>query len=144
MRIRQEQQWPPESHRRNSRLEPKVVRRKSRRVFLYLIRGFGALSGREDVRWAELTDAEGYCIRIEGHDTLSVSALPWSEMELLLASHPHELPESSGTHVHVDTRTLGLGGASCGQGGALERDQLYAGPKRVSFIIRGISPVILR
>lgn len=95
-----------------------------------------SMSGREDVRWAELTDAEGYGIRIEGLDTLSVSALPWSEMELLLAPHPHELPESSGTHVHVDARTLGLGGASCGQGGALEEDQLYATPRQIGFIIR--------
>lgn len=94
-----------------------------------------SMSGREDVRWAELTDAEGYGIRIEGLDTLSVSALPWSEIELLLAPHPHELSESTGTHVHVDARTLGLGGASCGQGGALEEDQLYATPRRIGFVI---------
>lgn len=95
-----------------------------------------SMSGREDVRWAELTDADGVGIRIEGADTLSVSALPWSEMELLEAAHPYELPESSGTHVHVDARTLGLGGASCGQGGALEEDQLYAAPRRIGFILR--------
>ena len=95
-----------------------------------------SMSGREDVRWAKLTDADGDGIRIEGAGSLSVSALPWSEMELLQAPHPHELPVSSGTHVRVDARTLGLGGASCGQGGALEEDQLYATPRRVRFVIK--------
>lgn len=97
-----------------------------------------SMSGREDVRWAELTDADGFGIRIECVDPQSVSALPWSEMELLQAPHPHELPESTGTHVHVDARTLGLGGASCGQGGALEEDQLYATPRRIGFVISKI------
>lgn len=98
-----------------------------------------SMSGREDVRWAELTDSEGFGIRIEGDCALSVSVLPWSEMELLQAPHMHDLPESTGTHVHVDALTLGLGGASCGQGGALDCDQLYAGSHQLYVIIRPVT-----
>ena len=99
-----------------------------------------SMGGREDVRWASLTDSDGRGVIFIPADTVSVSALPWSDMEMTLAPHPKDLPASTGTNLHIDTRTLGLGGLSCGQGGPLEEDQLYATPHRISFIIRPLRP----
>lgn len=95
-----------------------------------------SMGGREDVRWAALTDSKGDGLMFVALDTLSVSALPWNDMEMMLAPHPEDLPSSSGTHVHLDTETLGLGGASCGQGFALEPDRVYADGRTAGFIIR--------
>ncbi len=97
-----------------------------------------SMGGREDVRWAALTAADGKGILFLPTDTVSMSALPWSDLEMTLAPHPKDLPKSSGTHLHIDARTLGLGGLSCGQGGPLEEDQLYAGPHKIGFIIRPV------
>ncbi|MDE6022101.1 MAG: DUF4981 domain-containing protein [Muribaculaceae bacterium] len=97
-----------------------------------------SMGGREDVRWVALTNSSGDGIMVTSSDTLSVSALPWSDLELTLAPHPKDLPVSKGVHLHIDARTLGLGGASCGQGGALDEDQLYATPRRFGFIIRPV------
>lgn len=98
-----------------------------------------SMGGREDVRWVALTNDSGNGIMVTSSDTLSVSALPWTDLEMTLAPHPKDLPVSSGTHLHIDARTLGLGGASCGQGGALDEDQLYAVPRRFGFIIRPVT-----
>jgi beta-galactosidase len=54
-------------------------------------------------------------------EPLSAAALPYSASELLLANHPPELPQSTGTVLTLDAAVLGLGGASCGPG-PLERD----------------------
>ncbi|MDE7388309.1 MAG: discoidin domain-containing protein, partial [Muribaculaceae bacterium] len=97
-----------------------------------------SMGGREDVRWAALTNDAGTGLIFIGTDTISTSALPWTDLEMTLAAHPHELPASSGTHIHLDTKTLGLGGNSCGQGNALARDRVYADQHRMGIIIRPV------
>ena len=69
---------------------------------------------------------------------LSVSALPWSALEMTLAPHPYQLPKSTGTHLHLDAAVTGLGGNSCGQGGPLEQDRVKAGNYEMSFVIRPV------
>ena len=69
---------------------------------------------------------------------MSTSALPWSEMEVTLATHPYKLPKSSGTHLHLDAGVTGLGGNSCGQGPPLLQDRVKASSTAVGFIIRPI------
>lgn len=98
-----------------------------------------SMSNNEEVRWAALGDANGNGAVFIAKSELSTSVLPWSEMELTLASHPHRLPKSSGTHVHLDFAVTGLGGNSCGQGPPLEQDRSKAIPTSGGFIIRPLT-----
>lgn len=97
-----------------------------------------SMSNNEEVRWAALTDDQGYGVAFIAKDMMSTSALPWSEMELTLATHPHKLPKSSGTHLHLDAGVTGLGGNSCGQGPPLQEDRVNAKSTSIGFIIRPI------
>ena len=74
-----------------------------------------------------------------GVSTMSVSALPWTQLELMEAAHPYQLPKSSGVHVLLDAKVMGLGGNSCGQGGPLEPDRVKAGNYDFGFLIRPFS-----
>lgn len=94
------------------------------------------MGNREDVRWVTLTDDKGHGILFQAGNTMSASALPWSARELLLAPHPHELPEAGDTHLHLDASVTGLGGNSCGQGPPLAHCRAFASPTLFSFIIR--------
>jgi beta-galactosidase len=96
-----------------------------------------SMGNREDVRWCALQDAEGYGLAFSSElGTISTSALPWSALQMTLAQHPHELPESDGTYLHLDCAVNGMGGNSCGQGGPLEYDRVKAGPHTFGFFIR--------
>ena len=96
------------------------------------------MANREDVRWAALTNDEGNGVIIVSTEGLSTSVLPWNSMELTLAGHPHQLPASSGTWLNIDKKVTGLGGASCGQGYALEHDLVKAGENSMGFIMRPV------
>lgn len=98
-----------------------------------------AQGNREEVRWCALTDAAGKGIVFIADSTMSASALPWSQQELTLAAHPYQLPESTGTHLHLDAKVTGLGGASCGQGGPLAPDQTLSKAYHFGFIIRPVT-----
>ena len=67
---------------------------------------------------------------------MSTSVLPWSDLQLTYAPHPQELPESDHVYVHLDTKVTALGGSSCGQGGPLELDRVYADAHTFGFFIR--------
>lgn len=94
---------------------------------------------REDVRWCALTDASGRGALFIADSTMSASALPWSQQELMGAAHPFQLPKSSGTTLHLDAKVTGLGGNSCGQGGPLSPDRVTAGARTFSFAIRPLN-----
>lgn len=94
------------------------------------------MGNREDVRWCALTDKSGNGIQFIATTTMSTSALPWSDMQLCLAPHPFELPESDGVYLHLDAKVTGLGGNSCGQGGPLDEDRTFASARTFGFIIR--------
>ena len=98
-----------------------------------------SMSNNEEVRWTSLTNTEGKGVVFVAKNMMSTSALPWSEMELTLASHPHKLPKSSVTHLHLDAGVTGLGGNSCGQGPPLLEDRVKAGSTSIGFIIRPIT-----
>lgn len=95
-----------------------------------------AQGNREEVRWCAVTNDSQQGIVFISDSTMSASALPWSQQELTLAAHPYQLPKSSGTHLHLDAKVTGLGGASCGQGGPLTPDQVRSTPTTFGFIIR--------
>ena len=84
-----------------------------------------SMGNREDVRWCALQDGEGLGIGFASEmGTISSSALPWSALQMTLAQHPHELPASDGTYLHLDCAVNGMGGNSCGQGGPLKQDRV--------------------
>lgn len=95
-----------------------------------------AQGNREEVRWCAVTNSSEQGVVFISDSTMSASALPWSQQELTLAAHPYQLPKSSGTHLHLDAKVTGLGGASCGQGGPLTPDQFRSTPTTFGFIIR--------
>ena len=95
-------------------------------------------SNREDVRWISLTNEAGHGAVFVAGGQMSASAQPWSNLELLYAPHPYQLPASTGTHLYLDSKVTGLGGASCGQGGPLNPDRCLANAHNFSFIIRPV------
>ncbi len=100
-----------------------------------------SMGNREDVRWCMLFKGGPYTagnVMFISTSTMSVSALPWSAMEMTLAPHPCDLPESSATHLHLDCQVTGLGGNSCGQGGPLEDDRVKGSVHTMGFIIRPV------
>ena len=96
-----------------------------------------SMGNREDVEWLALTDESGNGI-VFGALTgaMCTSALPWSDLQLTCAAHPNELPVSDHVYVHLDAKVTGLGGSSCGQGGPLEPDRVYAAANTFGFFIR--------
>ena len=95
-----------------------------------------SMGNREDVRWCALQDAEGNGLAFSSElGTMSTSALPWSALQMTLAQHPHELPESDGTYLHLDCKVNGMGGNSCGQGGPLKPDRVLGELHRMKLTI---------
>ncbi len=94
------------------------------------------IANHEDVRWAALTNNVGRGAIFVATEDLSVSALHYSAMDMLLATHPHKLPKADDVYLTLDTGVTGLGGNSCGQGGPLAEDRIFAGNNDMGFIIR--------
>ncbi|MFR9524513.1 MAG: glycoside hydrolase family 2 TIM barrel-domain containing protein [Rikenellaceae bacterium] len=97
------------------------------------------MSNREDLRWCALTDQRNRGFAVIGAERLSVSALPYSSTELITASHPHKLPKPTANYLRIDAAATGLGGNSCGQGGPLVHDRVFASATNLSFIIRPVA-----
>ncbi len=89
----------------------------------------------EDVRWCALTDDEGEGVLFIARAPLAVSALPYSALDMTLASHPYQLKKTGSTFLHLDCGVTGLGGCSCGPI-PLKKDQITAGHHTMGFIIR--------
>ncbi len=99
-----------------------------------------SMGNREDVRWCALQDGNGEGLQfISGYGTMSTSALPWSALQMTKAQHPHELPASDGTYLHLDCKVNGMGGNSCGQGGPLKKDRVIGALHQMMLIIRPVS-----
>lgn len=94
------------------------------------------MGNHEEVRWCALTDqsGEGAVFVADGH--MSVAALQYSALDMVLASHPYQLPPAGDTYLHLDLGVTGLGGNSCGQGPPLEQDRVKAAHHTMGFIIR--------
>lgn len=94
------------------------------------------MGNHEDVRWCALTNPAGNGAVFIATDRLSASALQYSALDLILASHPYQLPKAGDTYLHLDCAVTGLGGNSCGQGGPLVHDRVFANQHSMGFIIR--------
>lgn len=94
------------------------------------------MANHQDTRWCALTNGNGIGAVFIATNPMSVSALPYSAVDLTVASHPYELPAANETYLHLDLAITGLGGNSCGQGGPLDNDRVKAEPHTFGFIIR--------
>jgi beta-galactosidase len=70
--------------------------------------------GHADVRWLELTGADGRGVRIRSDRPRQVSATHFRAADLAAATHDGELTPRAETVVHLDAAHRGLGTASCG------------------------------
>jgi beta-galactosidase len=96
------------------------------------------MANREDVRWAALTDGAGNGVMFVSTEGMCTSALPWNAVEMTVAGHPNQLPESNSTWLNIDKKVTGLGGASCGQGYALDHQLVKGGENTMGFIMRPV------
>lgn len=97
------------------------------------------MANHQDTRYVAFTGNDGNGVLFVAQDKMSISALPWSAHQLAMANHPHELPESDCTWLHLDLAITGLGGNSCGQGGPLDYDRVYATPHTFGYMIRPLT-----
>jgi len=67
-----------------------------------------------DVRWAELTNANGVGLKVSGNTPLETSVHHYSSKALSGAIHTYELKKEELTYWNIDYRQGGLGGNSCG------------------------------
>jgi beta-galactosidase len=65
---------------------------------------------RTGVRWATVTDDEGWGLRLDCADGMEFSALPWTPYEIENAQHPNELPPIHRTVLRPALRRRGVGG----------------------------------
>jgi beta-galactosidase len=72
---------------------------------------------KEDVRWLELTAADGIGLKISGGETpFSFSALHFTTTDLATVRHNFELKPRSEIILSLDAKQCGLGDSSCGPG----------------------------
>jgi len=62
------------------------------------------------VRWATVTNGDGWGMRFECEDTMEFSALPWTPFEIENAPHAHELPPIHHTVLRPALARRGVGG----------------------------------
>ncbi|OAS17811.1 glycoside hydrolase family 2 TIM barrel-domain containing protein [Paenibacillus oryzisoli] len=92
-----------------------------------------------DVRWAELTRADGLGLRIEGAKAVELNALPYTPSELEAADHMYKLPTSDKIALRVNYRQMGVGGDDSWMSKTHPEFTLYANRSYAySFSIQGI------
>ena len=88
-----------------------------------------------DVRHAQLTDAAGAGLRVEGDPTFEFSASHFTDDDLFRARHTPDLTPRPEVFLNLDHAQRGLGTASCGPD-TLERYRLRDARYRFAFILR--------
>lgn len=63
-----------------------------------------------DVRFAYLTDENGFGLKFTGSDIFDFSVFEWTNDEIINASHAYELPESDKTVMYINYKQTGVGG----------------------------------
>ena len=94
------------------------------------------MGNHEEVRWCALTSANGTGVMFISNNSMSVAALQYSALDLVLTSHPFQLPPAGDTYLNLSLAVTGLGGNSCGQGPPLTQDRVFASSHNMGFIIR--------
>lgn len=93
----------------------------------------------EDVRWANVTSANGLGINVKQDSALmQVSALPYSDEEMEPVEYKIDLPKSKGTVLCISRKTLGVGSNGCGPR-PLEFCQVHAQPSAFTYQLKLLS-----
>ncbi len=92
-----------------------------------------------DVRWASLSNAEGFGLLATGQPLLEVSVNHFTPNDLYHAMHTHELTPRPEIYLNLDLRQCGLGGASCGPG-TLPQYRIQPGEFMYSILLRPFAP----
>lgn len=94
---------------------------------------------RTDVRWWEATDADGVGLRVEGEQSLSIRAWPFTEADLEAATYPRDLPRRDFINVNVDWKVHGVGGDNSWGQRTMEKYTLPGEePYAYAFILRPV------
>jgi beta-galactosidase len=89
----------------------------------------------EDVRWANLTAANGLGLNVKQVDSvMQIGALPYSDEEMENVEYKIDLPKSKGTVLCISHKTLGVGSNGCGPR-PLEPYKVYANATNFSYEI---------
>jgi len=67
-------------------------------------------ANRAGVRWVTFTDKAGNGLKVVGATPLNVSAWPYSQDDLMKATHPNAMPERDFITVNLDHKINGVGG----------------------------------
>jgi beta-galactosidase len=96
---------------------------------------------RSDVRWVELTDANGSGVRVEAESGftagMGITARRWTSEQLDAATHTVELTDAGYVWLGVDGAQHGIGTASCGPG-PLPTYWLMAEPTEFAIVLRAV------
>ena len=97
-----------------------------------------------DVRWLELTNAEGIGIRVEGLQPLSVSAMPYRSEDLdpgftKKQMHYSDIEPRREVVLHVDLAQRGLGGDNAWGAQPMDEYRLTADSYSYGYVIRPIN-----
>jgi beta-galactosidase len=90
---------------------------------------------RIDVRWAELTDADGNGLRVAGWPSFQLTARRWTSEDLELARHRSDLSSRDHIYLNLDLAQHGLGSASCGPP-ATAQHALEVAPRTFGLLFR--------
>ena len=94
--------------------------------------------GHADVRWFELTGADGGGLRIDLDAPRQVSVTHLRAADLAAATHDIDVVSVAQTIVHLDAEHRGLGTASCGPD-TLPEYRITPGPKRWGWTLRELT-----
>ncbi|NDV59349.1 hypothetical protein D0T85_14705 [Bacteroides sp. 519] len=77
-----------------------------------------SMGGRTDTKWLTLTDNNGKGVKITAKDSISFSALHFTDKDLYTARYGHDIDDFRRSEVvlNLDCIQRGLGNASCGPG----------------------------
>lgn len=97
---------------------------------------------RTSVRWAAISSEDGAGILFKAIDDMTMTALPYTSVELESAYHPYELPPISKTVVRLTAGQMGIGGDNSWGAKPLEDYRLWLNPNdQFSFCISPIKKV---
>lgn len=91
---------------------------------------------REGLREVSFTDNMGHGVKIETEGTVSFTAIPYTEKQLMDAKHTWELEQNPYTVLHFDAAYRGVGNASCGGAPVDTREEYRVANKPYSFKLR--------
>ncbi|KAB2871702.1 MAG: DUF4981 domain-containing protein [Bacteroidales bacterium] len=92
---------------------------------------------RSDVRYATLTNKNGFGFRIEGLELFNFSAYSYTDRAIEKAKHINELKKSDFITVNIDHAQNGVGTATCGPG-VLDKHKVLGKPMEFTIYLKPI------